>query len=68
MPGRGAASDPELAHRLRTPLTALKSAIDILCSAELPESQRRFAGIARRNVDQMILLVEELLAGAPVRS
>lgn len=56
--------DLMLAHSLRTPLTALKGAIDILCSGqvgELPESQRRFAGIAQRNVDRMIALVEELL-------
>jgi CheY-like chemotaxis protein len=56
--------DLVLAHSLRTPLTALKGAIDILCSGqagELPESQRRFAGIAQRNVDRMIALVEELL-------
>jgi signal transduction histidine kinase len=54
----------QLAHSLRTPLTALKGAIDILCSGqlgELPESQRRFAGIAQRNVDRMISLVEHLL-------
>ena len=53
--------DFELAHSLRTPLTALKGAIDILCNTELPDSQRRFAGIAQRNVDQMIVLVERLL-------
>jgi signal transduction histidine kinase len=56
--------DMQLAHSLRTPLTALKGAIDILCSGqlgELPESQRRFAGIAQRNVDRMISLVEHLL-------
>ncbi len=59
--------DVELAHSLRTPLTALKSAIDLLCRGELPESQRRFAGIAQRNVDQMILVVERLLERAAVR-
>jgi CheY-like chemotaxis protein len=59
--------DIRLAHSLRTPLTALKSAIDILCSGqagELPESQRRFAGIAQRNADRMVALVEELLESA----
>lgn len=59
--------DLRLAHSLRTPLTALKSAIDILCSGqagELPESQRRFATIAQRNADRMIALVEELLETA----
>lgn len=53
--------DFELAHSLRTPLTALKSAIDILCGGDLGDSQRRFARIAQRNVDQMIVLVERLL-------
>jgi signal transduction histidine kinase len=56
--------DLQLAHSLRTPLTALKGAIDILNSGqagELEESQRRFVGIAQRNVDRMIELVEELL-------
>jgi CheY-like chemotaxis protein len=59
--------DVRLAHSLRTPLTALKSAIDILCSdgaGPLPAEQRRFAGIAQRNVDKMIALVEELLESA----
>jgi DNA-binding NtrC family response regulator len=59
--------DLRLAHSLRTPLTALKSAIDILCSGQagdLPESQRRFAAIAQRNADKMIALVEELLETA----
>jgi len=59
--------DFELAHSLRTPLTALKGAIDILCNTELPDSQRRFAGIAQRNVDQMIVLVERLLEHSTAR-
>lgn len=54
--------DGDLAHSLRTPLTALKSAVDILCRGELPEAQRRFAAIAQRNADQMVFLVERLLA------
>jgi len=62
-----AGEDVALAHSLRTPLTALKSALDILCSGqvgELPDAQRRFAGIAQRNADKMIALVEELLESA----
>lgn len=59
--------DFELAHALRTPLTALKSAIDLLSHGELPESQQKFAGIAQRNVDQMIVLVERLLARSATR-
>jgi CheY-like chemotaxis protein len=51
----------DLAHSLRTPLTALKSAVDILCRGELTDAQRRFAAIAQRNADQMVFLVERLL-------
>jgi len=61
-------SDPEpdlgMAHALRTPLAALKGALDLLCSGqigELPEAQRRVAGIAQRNADRVVALVEELL-------
>ncbi|HZL86420.1 MAG TPA: response regulator [Candidatus Krumholzibacteria bacterium] len=60
-------TDFELAHSLRTPLTALKSAIDILCAGGLHESHHRFAGIAQRNVDQMIVLVERLLDRSAAR-
>jgi signal transduction histidine kinase len=59
--------DFELAHALRTPLTALKSAVDLLARGELPESQQKFAGIAQRNVDQMIVLVERLLERSATR-
>lgn len=53
--------DVELAHALRTPLTALKSAIDILCRGSLPEAEKHLAEIAQRNADQMILVIERLL-------
>ncbi|HZM15179.1 MAG TPA: response regulator [Candidatus Krumholzibacteria bacterium] len=65
--GPAGGTDFELAHSLRTPLTALKSAIDILCNTELPEAQGRFARLAQRNVDQMIVLVERLLETASAR-
>jgi CheY-like chemotaxis protein len=54
-------SDLEFAHSLRTPLTALKTAVDLLCRYELAEPQRHFAGVAHRNVERMIALVEQLL-------
>ncbi len=63
----GDGEDVRLAHSLRTPLTALKGAIDILCGGpmeSLSEEQRRFASIAQRNADKMIALVEELLESA----
>lgn len=53
--------DVELAHALRTPLTALKSAIDILCCGSLPDAEKRLAALAQRNADQMILVIERLL-------
>ena len=53
--------DFAVAHSLRTQLTVLKSAIDILSNGELGDTQRRFARIAQRNVDLMIVLVERLL-------
>jgi DNA-binding NtrC family response regulator len=60
----GAEPDLPVAHALRTPLAALKGALDLLCSGrmgELPEAQRRVAAIAQRNADRMVALVEELL-------
>lgn len=66
-PERTGNADLALAHSLRTPLTALKGAVDMLCSGqlgELGEPQRRFAGIAQRNVERMTKLVEELLESA----
>lgn len=63
----GGADDVGLAHALRTPLTALKGALDILANGHvgaLPETQQRFVGIAQRNADRMIALVERLLASS----
>lgn len=57
----------DLAHALRTPLAALKGALEVLCSGQagsLPDPQLHLAGIARRNADRMIVLVEELLESA----
>ena len=54
-------SELEFAHSLRTPLTALKTAVDLLCTHELEEPQRHFASVAHRNVERMIALVEQLL-------
>lgn len=54
-------SELEFAHSLRTPLTALKTAVDLLCTHELAEPQRHFANVAHRNVERMIALVEQML-------
>lgn len=59
-----AEADVQVAHTLRTPLAALKGALDLLCSGqigELPAAQQRVAGIAQRNADRMVALIEELL-------
>ena len=52
---------PPATPRWKGLLTALKSAVDILSRGELTDAQRRFAAIAQRNADQMVLLVERLL-------
>lgn len=54
-------TDFQFAHSLRTPLTALKTAVDLLRSHELGEPQRHFANVAHRNVERMIALIEQLL-------
>lgn len=54
--------DLQMAHDLCTPLTALKSAIELLCQADLPEEAEHMAHIAQRNVDRIAALVEEMLS------
>jgi signal transduction histidine kinase len=57
-------ADLQVAHTLRTPLAALKGALDLLCSGQLgdlPAPQKRVAGIAQRNADRVVALIEELL-------
>ena len=63
-----AEEDLHLAHSLRTPLTALKSALEILAQGDLPEDSQHFANMAQRNADRMIELVEQLLANSSVKS
>lgn len=60
--------DLHLAHSLRTPLTALKSALEILAQSDLPEGSQHFANMAQRNADRMIELVEQLLTERSVKS
>jgi len=57
-------ADLQVAHALRTPLAALKGALDLLCSGQIGElaaAQQRVAGIAQRNADRVVALIEELL-------
>jgi signal transduction histidine kinase len=60
--------DLQLAHELCTPLTALKSAIEILCQAALPEDTQRMALIAQRNVERMAVIIEAMLSKRTIRS
>jgi CheY-like chemotaxis protein len=52
----------ELAHELRTPLTALRLALEGLWEGSAdPDTGRRLLGIARKNVDRLVQLVEREL-------
>ncbi len=51
-------------HELRTPLTSIKNAIQILVggkAGEPDETQKRFLGMASRNVERLSLLINNLL-------
>lgn len=52
-----------VSHELRTPLTAIKNAVDLLSTEKAPddEMRERFFGIAKRNVDRLKVLIEDLL-------
>lgn len=52
-----------VSHELRTPLTAIKNSIDLLSAERDPdeEMRERFFGIAKRNVDRLKALIEDLL-------
>ena len=51
-----------VSHELRTPLTAIRNAVDLLAGS-FPEDapEDRFLAIARRNVDRLGLIVNDLL-------
>jgi hypothetical protein len=54
----------DLSHQLRTPVTAMKLAMDGLFSQlrdVLSPSQRNLAGISRRNIERIVALVENQL-------
>lgn len=53
-----------VSHELRTPLTAIKESINIVVEREagqLNEDQSRFLGIAKRNVDRLGKLINDVL-------
>jgi nitrogen-specific signal transduction histidine kinase len=60
-PGILGGEDLQLAHALRTPLTALKSALDLLCAADLEAEDEHIVHLAQRNADRIVEVVEALL-------
>jgi PAS domain S-box-containing protein len=51
-------------HELRTPLTSIKNAVEILAggkAGEPDETQKRFLGMATRNIERLSLLINDLL-------
>ncbi len=53
-----------ISHELRTPLTAIKEGINIVSdgsAGEINNEQQEFLGIAKRNVDRLARLINEIL-------
>ncbi len=51
-----------VSHELRTPLTAIRNAVDLLADTPAGDSSRaRLLAIARRNVDRLAFIVNDLL-------
>lgn len=53
-----------ISHELRTPLTAIKEGINIVSdgsAGEVNKDQKEFLGIAKRNVDRLSRLINEIL-------
>jgi len=53
-----------VSHELRTPLTAIKESINIVIEEEagdLAQMQKKFLGIAKRNVDRLGTLINDVL-------
>ncbi len=53
-----------VSHELRTPLTSIKSSIDLVRREQtgaLAEPQKRFLAMARRNVERLAVIIDDLL-------
>jgi PAS domain S-box-containing protein len=53
-----------ISHELRTPLTAIKEGISVVLdetAGGLNENQRKFLNIAKRNIDRLARLIEDML-------
>jgi len=51
-------------HELRTPLTSIRGYVDLVLdgeAGEVSEHQREFLGVAKRNVDRLVKLVNDIL-------
>ncbi|MFH2202055.1 MAG: ATP-binding protein [Elusimicrobiota bacterium] len=54
-----------VSHELRTPLTAIKEGIDIVIdgtAGEVSEDQKQFLDLAKRNVDRLARLINDVLS------
>ena len=53
-----------VSHELRSPLTSVKNSVDIISggrTGEINENQRKFLDIASRNINRLMLLINDLL-------
>lgn len=53
-----------VSHELRSPMTSIKGALGLILAGsggEIPERARRILGIAHRNADRLILIINDLL-------
>jgi signal transduction histidine kinase/ActR/RegA family two-component response regulator len=53
-----------VSHEIRTPITVVKNAVELMAQQRLgavTAEQSRFLGLARRNIDQLIVLINDLL-------
>ncbi len=51
-------------HEMRTPMTSIKNAIDIMLkkkAGDITETQERFLSMAKRNIDRLASLINDLL-------
>ena len=60
-----------VSHELRTPLTAIKGSLDILTKGlnlELPEQANNMLDIANRNVERLLILINDILDTSKLES
>ena len=60
-----------VSHELRTPLTSIKGSLDLLsagATGEQPSDTKRLIGIAKRNSDRLLLIVNDILDSQKIQS